>query len=77
MSLVENERTKLLAGALDRMSTACVTVGIVAPGASLVYGFGGRLDAPAWFLLVAFVAWSLGALILHLVARWVLGGIKQ
>jgi len=77
VSLVENERTKLLASALDRASTACVTVGIVAPAASLIYGFGGRLDAPAWFLTVAFVLWSVGASILHLVARWVLGGLEE
>ena len=77
MSLIRNERTKLLAGALDRVSTACVTVGIVAPAASLVYGFSGRFQAPAWFLSVAFVLWSLAAIALHLGARRVLGGLVE
>ena len=31
MSLVYNERTKLLANALDRTSTACVVVGLFTP----------------------------------------------
>ena len=29
--MIENERTKLLANALDRASTACLAVGILAP----------------------------------------------
>ncbi len=31
MSLIHNERTKLLANALDRTSTACLAVGLIAP----------------------------------------------
>jgi hypothetical protein len=35
MNLVRNEQTKLLAGALDRLSTVCVTVGVAAPLSNL------------------------------------------
>jgi predicted oxidoreductase len=35
MSLVHNERTKLLANSLDRTSTACVVAGLIAPAAAI------------------------------------------
>jgi hypothetical protein len=38
MSLVHNERLKLLANAFDRASTACFTIGVVTPVAGLIYG---------------------------------------
>jgi hypothetical protein len=77
VSLVGNERTKLLAGALDRLSTACLTIGVVTPAAGLIYGFVGRFVASGWFLVVAGAMWSGSAVALHLVARWVLGGLKE
>ena len=40
MSLIHNEQTKLLASALDRTSTACVTVGVLAPIAAWIYDLG-------------------------------------
>ena len=36
MSAIANERTKLLANALDRASTACFTVGVAAPFAAWI-----------------------------------------
>ena len=50
MSLIHNERTKLLANALDRASTASFTVGVLVPivAASVElpgYGFGAPLAA--------------------------------
>lgn len=72
MSIVWNERTKLLANALDRASTACVTVGILAPSASALYvGVHGGVSVGT--LATAFFAWSFSALVLHLAARRVLG----
>lgn len=38
MTLVHNERTKLLANSLDRLSTACVAAGFIAPAVSLSSG---------------------------------------
>jgi hypothetical protein len=37
MSLVENEVTKLIANALDRASTASVSIGVLAPLAGYLY----------------------------------------
>jgi hypothetical protein len=47
MSLVHNERTKLLANALDRASTASLTVGVLAPIAAALYT---SASASAWTL---------------------------
>ena len=58
MSLIDNERTKLLANALDRASTACFTVGILTPAAGYLYNVGnfrGVMDIPT--LLGGLVGW--------------------
>lgn len=66
-SLVRNERTKLTASALDRLSTAFVVVGVL--GKTLNYSPG----ADMWIGLLGVTAWILGAFILHLIARRTLG----
>jgi hypothetical protein len=71
MSLVHNEQTKLLANALDRASTACLTVGILAPIAAAVYTSSGIFPNPV--VVVAGVAsWTTAAFVLHMTARRVL-----
>lgn len=74
MSLIHNERTKLLANALDRASTASFTVGVLVPivAASVGlpgYGFGAPLAALS-------LSWFLAALVLHWIARRVLGRLR-
>lgn len=73
--LVENERRKYLAGALDRLSTACATVGAIAPLAGLIYG-SGTFGLPAAFFWVATGSWLLASVGLHLGGREVLGGLR-
>ena len=73
--LVENERRKLLANALDRISTACVTLGIIAPLAAATYG-PSLLGLPAQFYLIGGGSWLLAGIALHLAGRLVLGGLK-
>ena len=69
MSLVYNERTKLLANALDRTSTACVVVGLFTPAVT------GNL-ALGLATLGSIIIWLLAALTLHLTARFILGRLK-
>jgi hypothetical protein len=66
--MIENERTKLLANALDRASTACIALGIFAPLAA----------APrvSFALFVSLAGWSAAAIMLHLAARWTLGSLR-
>jgi len=73
-TLVDNERTKLLANALDRASTASLTVGLLAPLAALLYNLSsGHLDL--WIILAGGVVWLSVAIGLHLTARWILRGL--
>jgi hypothetical protein len=77
MSMLANERTKLLANALDRASTACFTVGVATPLAGWVYGLAGlRESLDALTLLIGISGWLLGALALHVLGRWVLAELR-
>lgn len=73
MSLIRNERTKLLANALDRVSTACVAVGIFAPFAAAMTDFAA---APSWAGVFSATVWISAAIALHMEARRVLGGLE-
>jgi len=75
MSLIHNERTKLLANALDRASTSCITIGVLAPVAAALYAPRGAI-VPVQVLLVGATAWVFAAVVLHLAARYVLSRLK-
>jgi hypothetical protein len=73
----EIERTKLLANAFDRASTACFTVGIATPLAGYVYNVSGfRGTISAWALLGGVSGWFIAAVGLHLIARQVLTRLR-
>jgi hypothetical protein len=67
--LVDNERTKLSANAIDRLSTACIAAGFIAPTVSLA---SGQITV-AFSLALSTVTWLLTALALHFAARRILG----
>ncbi len=72
--LVQNERAKLRANALDRLSTASVAAGFVAPVASTSNaGFSSGISIS---IVISTVAWIFTALILHLGAQFTLGKLK-
>jgi hypothetical protein len=70
--LVHNERTKLLANALDRASTG-VGIGSLLPLYSLA-----RVDTehPAWVYAASAIGFVIAAVVLHLLASRVLGGLS-
>ncbi|MGI2031749.1 hypothetical protein ACRQ1B_05080 [Rhizobium panacihumi] len=68
--LVVNERRKLLAGALDRVSTAFIVVGVLGQALSL------NPASASFAAAIVMLGWISGAVILHLVAQRVLGGLK-
>ena len=68
MSVIHNERTKLLANALDRASTAFIALGVIGQALSLP-----PAAAQMWVGLVSAVGWLFAATVLHLLARRVLG----
>ncbi|MEH3109464.1 MAG: hypothetical protein PGN22_05090 [Agrobacterium cavarae] len=70
MSLIHNERTKLAANALDRLSTAFLAVGVIGKTINSVP------DATDWVSYLGVVTWTIGAIALHFLARHVLGRLK-
>jgi hypothetical protein len=70
---IHNERTKLLANALDRASTASLAVGFIAP----VVSIGNGQTPSLAFLVISVGVWFLIAMALHMIARRVLGGLRQ
>ena len=76
MTLIRNERTKLLANALDRASTACFTVGIATPVAGYIYNISSlRESLPVWTMITGGIGWISACVLLHLLARRPLGGL--
>jgi hypothetical protein len=73
MSLIRNERTKLFANAIDRISTASLTVGVLAPGAAVFYS---TVAVPMGVLVSGSAFWIFVAVALHLFARRVLRGLQ-
>lgn len=74
MSLIRNERTKLLANALDRASTACVVAGLIAP-ASAISTQSNAAPGLSLGSSLGIVIWLSAALILHMLARRALGAL--
>ena len=72
MSLIHNARAKLTANALDRASTACLTLGALGPAAAYLYGIGGGAGAHGLLVGLGSVFW-IAAAMLHFMARSVLG----
>jgi hypothetical protein len=68
--LVNNEQRKLMANALDRLSTAFVAVGVLSQILSLSPAFA-TIGA-----IAVMVIWILGAAVLHWIAQRILGGLR-
>ena len=75
MSLIENERTKLLAIALNNVGVATIITGVIAPAAAVLYGNGAILSGIRALAIGA--VWLLAGIGLHLLAQVALGRLKQ
>ncbi len=75
--LVQNERTKLFANALDCASTACFTVGILTPTAAYFYNLGGFREAAMLLIFgIGLVTWLSAVVALLYFARRVLRSLR-
>ena len=74
--LIHNERTKLLANALDRASTALLVAGIVTPAAGYFYRLTGATTLASGLLVTSFYVWFFCGVGLHLGGRRVLGRLR-
>jgi hypothetical protein len=77
MSLVHNERTKLLANALNTGATSSFAIGVLAPMAAAFYNVGGGTPIRFAVLAVGTAIWILVAIGLHLAARETLKRLRE
>jgi hypothetical protein len=71
--LIENERVKFVAAALDRASTGCFVIGVFGPISAI---FLGQLPLHA-LQIVGLVAWFLVGSVLHLRGYMLLGDLSN
>jgi hypothetical protein len=76
MSLIGNERTKLLASALNTAATSSFTVGVLAPMAAAFYNLGPH-PVTLRTLIIGTAIWFFAAIALHLAARRALKGLRD
>lgn len=74
MSLIENERTKLLATALNNTAVAIIITAVVTPIAGFLYGIQTVVSQYWPILLVIWFSVGIG---IHLFAQALLGRLKQ
>jgi len=72
--LIHNERTKLLATALNNTAVATLVTALVAPAVSFLYNTPNA-TAGRWWVLIGAV-WFAAGLGLHVLAQIVLGRLK-
>lgn len=77
MSLIHNERVKLLANVLNGAATSSFAVGVLAPIAAAFYSVAGTPRVSLVSIIAGAVIWLLLAIALHLAARRVLGGLRE
>lgn len=73
MSLIENERTKLTATALNNVGVATFVTALVAPAVSFLYGAAS--GPHGWWALIG-LGWCAAGIILHFLARGILGRLQ-
>ena len=76
MSLIHNERTKLMATAINSVAVSCFTVGVLAPTAAAFYNVGSA-SVPQSLIVLGALIWIFAALTLHLSANRILGRLKE
>ena len=71
MSIIHNERIKLLARALNTVAVASVVAALIAPAVSLLLS-GAATPGGGWWIAIS-LAWLVAGAVLHLAAQRVLG----
>ncbi len=66
MNIIRNERTKLLATALNTIGMAIIVTALIAPSVSLLYGFTHVTQEPLWWAIG--LAWFTAGIGLHIAA---------
>jgi Mg/Co/Ni transporter MgtE len=77
MSLIRNERTKLSATALNSVGIASIAAGFITPLAAVTFGVPGAGAGGPLITTFAALAWLIVGLVLHWLARRLLGGLVE
>jgi hypothetical protein len=77
MSLIHNERTKLLANTISAAGTTIIGGGFVAPLIAWSFGVPGTPQMEFWAVVSISLNWLGGGLVLHFIARAVLGRLRE
>jgi hypothetical protein len=75
MSLIGNERTKLVAAALNNTAVATIVTAVIGPVVGAVYGLSNTPPNGSWFLIGGL--WFVVGLALHYSAQVVLGRLSE
>ena len=75
MSLIHNERTKLLATIVNNIATAIILAAWVTPVIALTCGVSGPQSGLKAILLS--LGWLVAGSVLHWIARLILGRLKE
>ena len=73
--LVHNESAKFSAAALDRISTACIAIGAIAPIVALTTGTPGY--SFGWTLMGFSIGWLFVGAVLHFIGRAMLRSLRS
>jgi hypothetical protein len=77
IALIHNERTKLTATWVNALAVAVVATGVVAPVAAVVFGLPTLGTISASTLVPITAGWLLLGIALHLLARVMLGRLRE
>jgi uncharacterized membrane protein YfcA len=77
MSLIHNERTKLLASAVNTAATSSFAIGVLALMAAAFYNVGGGQPVKLGSLILGTAIWLSAAVGLHMAARQTLKGLRE
>ncbi len=77
MNLVHNERIKLTATCLNALAVTMVATGVVAPMVAIVFGFQAAGTLSKGTFVLAAGAWFVLGAVLHLLARQILGRLRE
>ena len=73
--VVHNERAKYSAAALDRISTACIALGVIAPAVALTSGTPGY--SFGWSVVGFSLSWLFVSGALHFIGRAMLRRLRS
>lgn len=75
--LVSNERTKLSATALNGIAIGSIAAGFITPLAAVSFGIPGAAARGLSVTVLSAVAWLVVGGVLHILARQILGGLRD